>query len=393
MFKSKQFVNFVLATVAMLAINSRASAQNLTAKANSVQPQPVSAVVESDRVRDGLAGPVRRVRTEVAKLSNVSGKIVEDKRVVLEVTAYDIKGAKTENQYFPVAGSTLTGKEVYKYDEKGNISEMTLQSDDGSLLSKEVYKYDYDLVGNWTRMTTSVAVIEGGKVTFEPTEVTYRSIMYYLDENMLKMAQSTSPSSNGIIGSATTPSKTGATDAKPQPVASLESKPPQPSSGAPSKPAANQQGTKSTGTLPPRGAAVDRSITINPAEFRIANADAGSSKGSVVAIDSEAPPAPKPKPPLMKPVSGGVLNGSAISLPPPIYPETARRLRIGGMVTVQVVLDESGKVISAAVTDGPQILREAAVQAALKAKFSPTKLSGQPVKVTGTINYKFTLSQ
>ena len=57
------------------------------------------------------------------------------------------------------------------------------------------------------------------------------------------------------------------------------------------------------------------------------------------------------------------------------------------------VLDETGKVISAQVTDGPQILREAAVQAALKATFSPTKLSGQPVKVTGIINYKFALSQ
>jgi hypothetical protein len=37
------------------------------------------------------------------------------------------------------------------------------------------------------------------------------------------------------------------------------------------------------------------------------------------------------------------------------------------------------------------MLRDAAVQAALKARFSPTKLSGQPVKVSGVINYKFAL--
>ena len=103
--------------------------------------------------------------------------------------AYDIKGNKTENQYFPIAGANLTGKEVYKYDDKGNISEMTLVNDDGSLVSKEVYKYEFDFAGNWNRMTTSVAVIEAGKVAFEPTEVTYRSIMYYLDENMMRMAQ------------------------------------------------------------------------------------------------------------------------------------------------------------------------------------------------------------
>jgi len=43
-------------------------------------------------------------------------------------------------------------------------------------------------------MTTAVAVIEAGKLSFEPSEVTYRSIMYYLDENMMKMAQRLAPS-------------------------------------------------------------------------------------------------------------------------------------------------------------------------------------------------------
>jgi TonB family protein len=60
---------------------------------------------------------------------------------------------------------------------------------------------------------------------------------------------------------------------------------------------------------------------------------------------------------------------------------------------VDVVLDETGKVISAQASSGPATLREAAVQAALRARFSPTKLSGQPVKVSGVINYKFSLTQ
>jgi outer membrane biosynthesis protein TonB len=63
------------------------------------------------------------------------------------------------------------------------------------------------------------------------------------------------------------------------------------------------------------------------------------------------------------------------------------------MVSVEVVIDELGKVISARAIDGPMALRSVAVQAALRARFSPTKLSGQPVKVTGSINYKFTFSQ
>src|SRR2546423_4574249 len=111
----------------------------LTAKAN-VQPQPAAVDGSgsgSDRARDGLLGPVRRVRTEVVKLSAIAGKPVEDsKRVVLETAEYDLKGAKTQNQYFPIEGATLTGREVYKYDDKGNISVMTMVNAEGSLVSK-----------------------------------------------------------------------------------------------------------------------------------------------------------------------------------------------------------------------------------------------------------------
>ncbi|MBD0326444.1 MAG: hypothetical protein ICV68_08430, partial [Pyrinomonadaceae bacterium] len=64
---------------------------------------------ETDRDRDGLAGPVRRVRTETAKLSNKGGKFTEGPRTALETASYDIKGGKTENAYFPVSGATLTG--------------------------------------------------------------------------------------------------------------------------------------------------------------------------------------------------------------------------------------------------------------------------------------------
>src|SRR5207237_10723888 len=100
------------------------------------------------------------------------------------------------------------------------------------------------------------------------------------------------------------------------------------------------------------------------------------------------PPAPKP---LLKPVSGGVLNGMAVSLPAPTYPETARRMRVSGIVEVDVIVDENGKVISAQALSGPSALRDVAIQAALRGRFTPTKLSGQPVKISGRINYNFTL--
>ena len=389
MSKSKPSANLILVVFSILAFNAGAFAQNnLTAKANSIQPQPVNTAVESDRMRDGLAGPVRRVRTEVAKLLNANGRPIEDKRVVLETASYDIKGSKTDNQYFPIAGSTLTGKEVYKYDEKGNISEMTLLNSDGSLLGKEVYKYDYDYVGNWTKMTTSVAVVEGGKVTFEPSEVTYRSIMYYLDENMLKMAQPASLPTK--IEANSTATKTVTADTKSQPIVASEAKP-QPAN----KPAENQavaSNHKSAPSLPAVNTTTSRANALSSSVIPTIAVGTNSGKGTVVVLDSEPPTGPSPRP-LLKPVSGGVLNGKALNLPAPFYPDAARRTRTAGIVTIEVVLDENGKVISATATSGPPILRDAATQAALKARFSPTKLSGQPVKVTGLINYKFSLAQ
>src|SRR5712691_9137600 len=178
---SKQVTRILFAVLLVSWVVATAFGQNnLSAKANGLQP--TASGTETDRVRDGLLGPVRRIRTEVVKLSTAAGKTVEDdKRVLLETAEYDLKGSKTQNQYFPIAGSTLTGREVYKYDDKGNLSEMTLVNADGSLVSKEIYKYESDSLGNWVKMITSVAVVENGKIEFEPTEATYHTIFYYLD--------------------------------------------------------------------------------------------------------------------------------------------------------------------------------------------------------------------
>lgn len=107
-----------------------------------------------------------------------------------------------------------------------------------------------------------------------------------------------------------------------------------------------------------------------------------------VNIAEEPPPPPKPTPP-RAPISGGVLNGKAISLPKPAYPAIARTAHASGTVVVQVLIDENGNVVSAHAVSGHPLLTAVAVAAARGARFSPTKLSGQPVKVTGVITYNF----
>ena len=111
----------------------------------------------------------------------------------------------------------------------------------------------------------------------------------------------------------------------------------------------------------------------------------------IVAPKPEPQPQPvtpdPPKPPPVK--SRGVVNGIAKNLPTPIYPAVAKQMGISGVVQVQVLIDESGKVISANAVSGNTIFKSAAEKAAWGARFSTTTLSGVPVKVSGVIVYNF----
>lgn len=98
----------------------------------------------------------------------------------------------------------------------------------------------------------------------------------------------------------------------------------------------------------------------------------------------------KPKVEQKKQISGGVLNGKAISLPKPSYSAAAKAVGASGDVQVQVLIDERGNVVSASAVTGHPLLRPDAIKAAYQAKFSTTYLSDQPVKVSGLIVYRFT---
>ena len=118
--------------------------------------------------------------------------------------------------------------------------------------------------------------------------------------------------------------------------------------------------------------------------------DSGDTGGGGTGDRPAAPPPPPPPPKAApKTISGGVLNGKATSLPKPPYPAAARAVRAAGAVSVQVLISETGSVISANAVSGHPLLRPAAVSAARGARFSPTLLSGQPVKVSGVITYNF----
>ncbi len=91
----------------------------------------------------------------------------------------------------------------------------------------------------------------------------------------------------------------------------------------------------------------------------------------------------------IKTISKGVVNGSAVSLPKPVYPAAAKAVRAGGTVNVQVTIDEQGNVIAASAVSGHPLLRQASETAARAAKFKGTLLEGVAVKVNGVIVYNF----
>lgn len=88
------------------------------------------------------------------------------------------------------------------------------------------------------------------------------------------------------------------------------------------------------------------------------------------------------------PINGGMLNGKAIYLPVPEVPPGEAT----GVVVVAILIDEQGSVIEARAISGPNTLHAAAVSAARLARFSPTTLMGEPVRVSGTLSYNFVKS-
>jgi Flp pilus assembly protein TadD len=172
-----------LGVASILMLSGYIHAQNIVTKG---QPAAVT-ILDSTKEQDGLIGSVRRVRTESAKLELQGESLLEGPRRLLEVTTYGPRGNRVENVSYP--SSSTVGKEEYKYDEKGNIVEMTLRDESGTILSREAYDYEIDRFGNWTKMVTNLLVFEGDTLKHEPIEVTYRTLTYYFDEQIAKIVE------------------------------------------------------------------------------------------------------------------------------------------------------------------------------------------------------------
>ncbi len=88
-------------------------------------------------------------------------------------------------------------------------------------------------------------------------------------------------------------------------------------------------------------------------------------------------------------INSGWLNSRALTLAEPAYPSELRKKRPKAQVDVRILIDTIGNVSSAEIIRGPAEFHKAAIDAALRSKFSPMTLSGQPAKVSGWLSFVF----
>lgn len=306
---------------------------------------PVAGGVSGSREQDGLKGPVRRVRVETANIVTRNGKQLELPKSVIEVSTYDATGRKIDSVAYPIEGATAPGKEEYKHDANGNLIEMTLRGNDGSVLSQEKYTYELDEFGNWKKMTTAIAVYENGTVSYEPIQVTYRTLTYFYGPATVKPSVAAAPVT-------TASQQRTVADAAP-----VENKP------APTQP------PTIVSTSPVNVTEKPASVTPTSTEANVSKEDA---KLPIIRISEEA------------------LRKAAVVIPEPEYPADAEMAKASGPVEVELIIDQAGVVTAARAASGNPMLFDAATSAARNARFSMSALSDHPTSAYSVLTYNFT---
>ncbi|MDQ1593249.1 MAG: Gram-negative bacterial TonB protein C-terminal [Pyrinomonadaceae bacterium] len=331
----------LLSVVCLLSLSQSLRPQSRSDDRRSVSPLKI---LNSNRQQDGLRGPVRRLRTEVAKVAFGADGPVEGRRSLLELTAYDTSGKRVDNKTYPVVSSTL-GQETHEYDDQGHLLRTTVRNERGVVLGRTEYSYEFDAAGNWVKMTSSVVVSEAGRQRLEPVEVTYRTIVYYSggEDGAPPLAEDAWADSPDALAPAVE-------DSFPQ---------------------SEFMAGGHEGVVAPA----------SPPGVGLSAGGEASRKRLDVATGMEAEADKLP--------DVGLLNDKALSLPKPAYPINWRRAATPITVTVKVVIDETGRVIYSRAVEGPQALRRVAEDAALRAGFLPFRAGRQPFKAKGLLSYSF----
>ena len=90
-------------------------------------------------------------------------------------------------------------------------------------------------------------------------------------------------------------------------------------------------------------------------------------------------------------ISQGVTQGLLIKRVQPVYPQTARNMRMEGAVTLEATIDKEGRIANVTVLKGEPVLAQAASNAVRQWRYKPYTLDGQPVEIQTQITVNFKL--
>ena len=92
-------------------------------------------------------------------------------------------------------------------------------------------------------------------------------------------------------------------------------------------------------------------------------------------------------------IASDIAQGIIVKRVPPIYPHEARAAHIWGTVALQAIIGTDGHVSDLKVISGPEVLRQAAIDAVKQWEYRPYLLNHVPVEVSTTINVLFNSQQ
>ncbi len=90
--------------------------------------------------------------------------------------------------------------------------------------------------------------------------------------------------------------------------------------------------------------------------------------------------------------SEGALRKDAVNRAVPEYPSDLKARRVSGDVQVEVLIDETGKVVEARAVGGTREFHQSAINAARKWTFKPFLMNGTAVRVIGVVTFRFWIS-
>ncbi len=308
----------------------------------------------------------------------------------LLVATYKARSSNNEasqRSYFALAGQTVNGARAHleRYRSFGiNIADRDLPQealndlDRIRLLLERVVEQAKEISDANTRSTDAAALLED-VISVRSTLARDDVDRQHWQQEFADARQRLATSEARIAPATPSQNRTQAGAQQPQTVAANAS---QPSSNSGQQAAASPAPTASperTNAAPNSSATSARETRRQQAPSQQPSAAQGTQSGESAAH------APKTL------NVGPLLAERASQKVSPSYPPLARSANVTGMVTVFVEVDERGAVVNILNVTGPQMLRQAAIDAARRWRFQPAVVEGQPARMSGYLSFNFTL--